>query len=451
MYRNYIINNSDITDFNEGSVMRAILESNSEIASQIQMDHLIAIMRAIPVALFESFKFKRRNAIASTGFLVIRRKPVMSLKYIGVGGSAKITITSTDFQVAVVGQPADALSLAIASFPEVDDLVTEINNNGAWEATSIKNVPTENLFKYDEVEIVGQTDYNNESGFSLMLESDIEIPILNPYSVTINNIVFSTIIDGILPAGAVKASLNSGCSRTGVIGNIGIKTIDTENGKGFASSAIPETNIINFTSFSGGQNEETETQRKIRFNEAILSLNAGTAKGIVSEIKKIEGVLNAGIRPNFPFKGVNTIVVDDGSGIVSSELIAKVHKALDGDPNDLENFPGKGTAGIGVNIVAPTIVAVAVNISVQRLSRVRVSLDEIKEDVKNAVETYINTLQLGQPVLISEIIKVSKNSNAGVYDMVVNAPTSNVSVNEEEFARTGDGTGASVNVTVSIV
>jgi hypothetical protein len=53
-------------------------------------------------------------------------------------------------------------------------------------------------------------------------------------------------------------------------------------------------------------------------------------------------------------------------------------------------------------------------------------------------------------VLLSEIIRVAKNANAAVYDIVINSPSINIPINDNEFSKTGTGTGGTVSVTVSI-
>jgi uncharacterized phage protein gp47/JayE len=84
------------------------------------------------------------------------------------------------------------------------------------------------------------------------------------------------------------------------------------------------------------------------------------------------------------------------------------------------------------------------------LPAVSVDLTEIKTDVQTAVEQYVNTRALGQDVLLSEIIRVGKNSNAAAYDLVVTSPLANVSIDEDEFAKTGAGTGGTVTVTATV-
>jgi len=240
-------------------------------------------------------------------------------------------------------------------------------------------------------------------------------------------------------------------SQTGIIGNISINAIDTLNGKGFINSSVDGVEqCINDAAFSGGSDEETDTQRKQRFSETVNALNAGTGAGIIAAIKAVSGVRSVGIRSAYPFKGANTIIVDTGTGTISAPLLAEIEKVLYGDPNDLTNYPGKNCEGIEYAISVPTIVDVNVGITIYRLPTINVDLITIQVDVQTAIEQYINTRKLGEDVLLSEIIRVSKNSNAAVYDAVITSPVANISIDKNEFAKTGVGTGGTVIVIMVI-
>jgi uncharacterized phage protein gp47/JayE len=260
-----------------------------------------------------------------------------------------------------------------------------------------------------------------------------------------------TTAEGTISAGESGVAIAAQNTTTGLSGNISANAIDTENGKGYINSVVSGIeHVINDSAFSGGASAETDEERAIRFSNTVNALNAGTKEGILVAIEAIDGVKSAGMRTSYPFRGSNTIIVDDGSGSIGSTLLAEIEKVIYGDPNDLINYPGKGTEGIGYIIVAPDIVDVSIGISATRLPNVNVDLLEIKNDIQTAVEQYINTLQLGEDVLLSEIVRVGKNSNAAVYDLIVTSPASNIVVNESEFARTGSGTGGNVTVTVTV-
>jgi len=452
MFKGKILSdNVGLTDFNSGSKIRTLLESNSEIISAISIDHKEAIYKAIPIALYEGFGFEKIPALSSSGFIRPYRKPAIWIKYTGSGTSAKVTTNATDISSAVIGAPADAFSFDYATYDKTSDIVTAIDALSNWSATLVKDVNSDTLYQYNAEEVIGSMNYLYGDGFDLMLSTDPAITVPVGYSVTIDNNTILTTSEQTILAGDSGVQCPAEFQTEGTVGNISANSIDTAQGKGYINSVIDGIeNVINDTAFSGGATEETDEQRKTRFSESVNSLNAGTKDGILSAIRTIAGVRSAGMRTSFPFKGTNTIIVDDGTETISAELLAAVEKVLYGDPNDIINYPGKNAEGIGYTITAPTIVDVNISVSVLRLPNVSVDLTEISTDVQTSIEQYVNTRGLGENVLLSEIIRVAKNSNAAVYDITISSPLSNIAISENEFSKTGSGTSGTVNVTVSI-
>jgi uncharacterized phage protein gp47/JayE len=455
MYRQLILSkNAGITDFNEGSKIRALLESNSEIVSSISMDFKNGLMKALPIAFYNGFGFAQKAETKAIGYIRPYRKPALWIKYTGSGSSALINSTAAIMTAGVVGAPGAAFSFDYASYPTLEDLVTAIDGETNWEATLVggATVATSGLYQYTNKEAIGATNYLNTDGLDIMLATATEVEIIEGYSVTIDNLIILSTAAGTVEAGESGVQIPVEVQTAGFIGNLSAGAIDTEAGKGSIASVLDGIeHVINDSAFSGGAPAETAAERQVRFAETVNSLNAGTKSGIISAIKGITGVRSAGMRTSYPFKGTNTIVVDDGSSTISTELRAAVEKVLYGDPDDLTNYPGKNAEGIGYTIVAPTIVDVNVGITAFRLANVSVDPLTIRDDVTNAVEQYINTRPLGEDVILSEIVRVGKNANAAVYDLVITSPAANVVIQETEFAKTGAGTGGTVTVTVTII
>ena len=454
MYRSYILaKDVGLTDFNEGSRIRTLLESDSEIISSVSMDFKEALYKAIPIALYQGFGFSKLGAVKATGSLRIYREPLFYVEYTGAGTSAKITSGAAIFASAVTGAPADAFSLAYVTYATVESLVNAIDALANWSATLVKSgsAASTGIYQYTAKEAVAATNYLNADGLDITLQTDAAITINEGFSVSIDNLTILTTADGSIAAGETSAAIACEVQTAGTGGNLAASAIDTKNGKGSINSSIDGVEQVrNDSAFSGGDTAETDAERKTRFSETVNSLNAGTESGIIAAIKGVSGVRSVGMRTSYPFKGTNTILVDDGSGTISATLQAAVEKVLYGDANDYINYPGKNVAGMGYNISAPTIVPVDLGIIVYRLPNINVDLTEIGTDVKTAIEQYVNTRSLGQDVLLSEVVRVGKNSNAAAYDLIVNSPASNKSIAESEFAKTGSGTGGTVTVTVSV-
>ena len=456
LYRQYLLSkNTGLTDFNEGSKTKALIESNSEIISTISMDFKEGLTKAIPIALYQGFGFARLGAVNANGFIRPYREPLFTIEYTGVGTSALITSTTAIMSATVTGAPSDAFSLDYATYPTVDDLVAAIDALTNWSATVVSTkgtIDSEDIFQYTNKEAVAATNYLMTDGLDIMNNDAILITVTEGFSVSVDDLIISTTEEKTIAAGESGVQCPAEVNETGVIGNIGAGSINTKLAKGSIASAIDGIEqCINDSAFSGGSEKETAAQRQVRFAQTVNSLNAGTKEGILSEIRKVTGVRSVGMRTSFPFRGTNTIVVDDGSGTLSAALRAAVETALYGDPNDLLTWPGKNAEGIGYNIVAPDIIDVDIAVNVFRLATVNVELATIELTVKNAIEQYVNTRQLGENVLLSEIIRVGKNSTAAAHDFVIVSPSANIVIPDTGFAKTGAGTEGSVTVTGSVL
>ncbi len=113
-------------------------------------------------------------------------------------------------------------------------------------------------------------------------------------------------------------------------------------------------------------------------------------------------------------------------------LLATVQKVIDGDPDDPVNYPGIRAAGIRAFATTPTIRRITVRASIVAIPGVQES--DLVPLVIEAIENYINSLGIGENVIISEIIQRAMNVS-GMLDVSVTLPTSNVIILENELPR----------------
>jgi uncharacterized phage protein gp47/JayE len=116
-----------------------------------------------------------------------------------------------------------------------------------------------------------------------------------------------------------------------------------------------------------------------------------------------------------------------------SGLIRAVQRVISGDPTDLTDFPGVAAAGIQVTVSPPTIINQTFDLSVQTIPGV--ALSSLSTAVQQAVLNYVNKLNIGDDVIIAEIIAVVMGIT-GVFDVQVITPPSNVIVGDGQIART---------------
>lgn len=116
-------------------------------------------------------------------------------------------------------------------------------------------------------------------------------------------------------------------------------------------------------------------------------------------------------------------------------LLALVHKTIYGDDSDLASYPGYGAAGITFRVLAPTVKSIEVVLDVTLGEGVTIS--SLENDIKSAVTGYINTLGVGGDVTI-ERIRAAVIAISGITDVVINAPTANIAIADNEVARIAD-------------
>ncbi len=114
-----------------------------------------------------------------------------------------------------------------------------------------------------------------------------------------------------------------------------------------------------------------------------------------------------------------------GAYVFTTGLGAYVQRLVNGDPTDFTNFPGIRADGTQVLVVAP--VTISNTFTLQVIAARGFSDTDIAPSVQVAVQTYINSLGIGENVIISEIIRVVK-SLVSVFDVKMIDPTSNVTV-----------------------
>jgi uncharacterized phage protein gp47/JayE len=132
------------------------------------------------------------------------------------------------------------------------------------------------------------------------------------------------------------------------------------------------------------------------------------------------------------------VAADDGASAsvgaytYSRGLAAYVQRLVNGDRTDFPNFPGIKALGTHCRVVAPTIITPTILIQV--VTDVGFTDDTLRETVQTVIQSYINSLGIGQQVLLSEIIRLVK-ALAGVYDCRIISPTSNPNVPDGCIAR----------------
>jgi uncharacterized phage protein gp47/JayE len=84
-------------------------------------------------------------------------------------------------------------------------------------------------------------------------------------------------------------------------------------------------------------------------------------------------------------------------------LLATVQKIVDGADEDPVNYPGYRAAGTQIEVIPPLIKRVSINIVVKPKNGV--SINTISNSIITTILTYLNSLGVGQDIILSEIIR----------------------------------------------
>ncbi len=121
-----------------------------------------------------------------------------------------------------------------------------------------------------------------------------------------------------------------------------------------------------------------------------------------------------------------------GAYTFSSGLAAYVQRTINGDPTNFDDFPGLRASGTKVLVVAPTVISQTFTIQV--LPSRGFTDDDVETAVTTAVETYINSLGIGENVILSSIITAVRNL-PNIDDVTMISPSANVTVPNGQIMR----------------
>ncbi len=442
-----------LTNLNDGGRTEAILRMVAEISSTTGMDYLTAMRKAIPVMMYDGMDFEKKSATYSTGYFRFYRIPIFIINYTGAGTSCLMTLTDSSFTTVCAGAGGDNITAAFATYTTISALIAYINGIPNYSASLVNTTaggsPPISLYHYAGKEVKGQKNYLDAAGTDVLLAPAAAITIPSSMSLALNGIQFLTTSAGSIAAGnASSGYIPAVCAIAGRAGDINAQAIDTRNGAGVMNSQISGVEYVrNDSAFANGTDAETDIERKQRFQTYIRGLSSARPEGIESRVEKIQGVKSCTVRVNWPYSGTNTVIVDDGTGTVSPALLAAVNQVLDGNPDDLAQYPGCGAAGISFVVTSPTIITVPVTLAVYRIGSLS-DATEVGLAVQSAIERYINTRKLGQDIVFTELVALAKKAHSAVYDVAMSTPLVNVPIHDAAVARTGSVYGVAVTVTI---
>lgn len=220
------------------------------------------------------------------------------------------------------------------------------------------------------------------------------------------------------PYGAEFIHIPVQCKTTGTIGNIPVGAISVIMS---TNSAIEE--VYNDAPFTNGQDDETKSERKKRFQNYIKTLARGTRDAIVYGALEVEGV--AGAIVDDEYIGYVKLYVHDEYGDLPSELKSAV----------LQNIQNYRAGGIEVEVLNVTKHMVDIDLTI--IMENDYSIDTYTSMFETLIANHMNDYSVSENFYLADLIHAIMN----VYDdVIVNVIPNDVNdaiIEQNELIRCG--------------
>lgn len=276
--------------------------------------------------------------------------------------------------------------------------------------------------------------------------AQILIPAGTTVRVPGTSLTYATQATAIIQASQSYVDVLVAATAAGVAGNVTAGTI-TE----LATPVNGVSTVTNPAPLLNGRNAETDDERKARFQGYISTLARGTksaieygarqaaltdANGLITEYVAYASVVEPWLGDSAKPISMIDVYVHNGASATSPALVAQAQKVIDGYYDDTNTaVPGWKAAGVQVTVRAASdkLVNVAGNLTAYA-GYVEADLIAAATD---AVKAYIQGLNVGEKVVLAEIIAIIKRDVPGVYNVALTAPTGDVTCAANEKAIPG--------------
>ena len=185
--------------------------------------------------------------------------------------------------------------------------------------------------------------------------------------------------------------------------------------------------VTNASAFINGVDIETDTDFRARFVNYLGSLSAATISAVEFAIESVQGVVSYTVTENQNYSGSSQngyfyIVVDDGTGTPSDNLVSNVNNAVDAIVGLTVTF------GVFKPIVTDATVVLTVTVASGYTHSV------VAPIVQSALTNYINNLSVGEALYFSRIPQIAYDASPGVLDVssiTLNSGTSDLTANNQ--------------------
>lgn len=348
-------------------------------------------------------------------------------------GQGKInynTITATSITAGNTASPAVAVVAAIAgeranvNAGEINQLVTRVP--GVTGVSNPSNVTNGRNRQLDDQFRQAIKDHVNSlaRGTVRAIEAFARAVRLG----TGQAVLFAKVVEPVIPNGYIYCYIDDGSGSAETYDNTYV-------------GGIPQEDVV-LLAAAGGETELLTTQRPIRDDGSLIFRvnDVAYVRGVDWEIDPTRGQIE--LLPGGAFPA--GLTPGDKAAVnyrFYTGLIAEVQRIVTGDPLNSLAYPGVEAGGITTLTRAATADFQTLTSKVTALQGFE--LDQVRSDIQTVIQDYINSLGIGESVILSEIIEramgVSGAYNFKVLTMNGSDPADQVVLpNKVARAQTGD-------------
>jgi uncharacterized phage protein gp47/JayE len=232
----------------------------------------------------------------------------------------------------------------------------------------------------------------------------------------------------IITAGTTSIQVPVQANTAGAASNVAAGAISV------LTTTIPYVDTVtNETTFSNGLDQETDDALKARFVAYLASLARATKTAIGYAINSVQQGLTYSLTENENYNGDTSygyfyVVVDDGTGAPSDQLLENVNAAID----------AYRACTVMFGVFAPIVVTADIEMTITVAAGY--TEDVIAADVVTAIETYINALGVGVSLPYTRLMQIAYDVSPGITQVTgvtINSGTADLDATNQDVIRSG--------------
>jgi len=305
-------------------------------------------------------------------------------------GSPELALAEADASVVMWLQSliVDVLATTRASTSQGPDLDSWMADFGLTRLPATNATGTLTFSRYTATNAatipVGTQVQSQDGAVTYAVIADTTQPL---FSVALNAYL--------IPAGIASGNVTAQAVTPGAAGNVQIGVLTS-----LTSSIQNVDTVTNPAAITNGIDAETDAAFRNRFQLYLGSFEKGTKNAIAYALASMQQGITYTLTENQNYAGAQQlgyfyVVVDNGTGSPPSALITAAASAID----------AVRPVGTLFNVYAPVIVTA--NVTCNVTAQPGYSAATVQANVVTAVTNYINSLQLGQPLMWSILYSVA--------------------------------------------